>query len=494
MKLLNDGQHGSIPQRKATDPIMLTQLTTALCRVLKHNLAKFDNDASACYDRIIVALGMLAARRCGMPETTVQTHADCLKLMKYTIKTVHGVSESNYHGTTFKPLFGTGQESGASPSVWLTLVVVLMNTLDRIVPERMSFQSPNSSEGHDRLIDAFVDDTYLGFTDPGLITLETMIAKLNHIAQTWEKILFYSGGALNLSKCSWYTVYWDWKKGRPPLRMIHKDDPTLTMATQGQTTDLSAIRRMETSDVSRILGVYLAPDGNFFDQLRVLKTKADGYAIRLRSPKLTPRDIQIFHKTMYSPAMRYVLPCLAIDEEELGPVQTQVISAMLQKLGYSSKLPTAIRYGPAELGGLEFLDLQTELGISTLKYMRNKIYSNTEAGKLMLLNVKYSQIESGMSEPILEHPGIQIRYLTPTWITSICQFILQHNLTISLTDTFTVLLRGPKDKCLMNRDALSRYSTQQQHDINLVRLYLQIITLSDRSQQDGISACCYHLK
>ncbi len=36
-------------------------------------------------------------------------------------------------------------------------------------------------------------------------------------------------------------------------------------------------------------------------------------------------------KTMYSPAMRYVLPCLAIDEEELGPVQTQVISAMLQK-------------------------------------------------------------------------------------------------------------------------------------------------------------------
>ncbi|KAI2511178.1 hypothetical protein MHU86_3143 [Fragilaria crotonensis] len=132
--------------------------------------------------------------------------------------------------------------------------------------------------------------------------------------------------------------------------------------------------------------------------------------------------------------MRYVLPCLAIDEEELGPVQTQVITAMLQKLGYSSKLPTAIRYGPAELGGLDLLDLRTELGISTLKYMRNEIYSNTEAGKLMLLNVKYSQIESGMSEPILEYPGIQISYLTPTWITSIRQFIFQHNLTIlSLT-------------------------------------------------------------
>ncbi|KAI2512439.1 hypothetical protein MHU86_1892 [Fragilaria crotonensis] len=268
LKLLNDGQHGSIPQRKATDPIMLTQLTTDLCRILKHNLARFDNDASACYDRIIVALGMLAARRCGMPDTAIQTHADSLRLMKYTIKTVHGVSESNYHGTTFEPLFGTGQGSGASPSVWLTLVVVLMNTLDKIVPERMKFQSPDSTMRHNRLIDAFVDDTSLGFTDPGLITLETMIGKLNHIAQTWEKLLFYSGGALNLSKCSWYTMYWDWKQGRPILRPMETDDPRLTLYTQGKTNDPIPIKRNSVHQSSRILGVYLAPDGNFADQLR----------------------------------------------------------------------------------------------------------------------------------------------------------------------------------------------------------------------------------
>lgn len=55
---------------------MLTQLTTDLCRILKHNLARFDNDASACYVRINVDLGMPAAHRCGMPDTVVQTHAD----------------------------------------------------------------------------------------------------------------------------------------------------------------------------------------------------------------------------------------------------------------------------------------------------------------------------------------------------------------------------------------------------------------------------------
>ena len=59
--------------------------------------------------------------------------------------------------------------------------------------------------------------------------------------------------------------------------------------------------------------------------------------------------------------MRYVLPCLAIDEEELGHVQTKVVTSMLQKLGYPSTLPTEIRYGPVELGGLGLIDLRTEL-------------------------------------------------------------------------------------------------------------------------------------
>jgi len=61
MDLLNSGQHGSVPRRTTMDPIMLTQLTTDLCHVLKIDLARFDNDATACYDRIIVALGMMAA-------------------------------------------------------------------------------------------------------------------------------------------------------------------------------------------------------------------------------------------------------------------------------------------------------------------------------------------------------------------------------------------------------------------------------------------------
>ncbi len=90
------------------DPIMLAQLTSDLSRILKMNMARFDNDTSACYDQVIV-LGMLAARRCGMPETAISTHSSVLKFMRYAVKTMHGVSIQQYSGTEDEALFGTGQ-------------------------------------------------------------------------------------------------------------------------------------------------------------------------------------------------------------------------------------------------------------------------------------------------------------------------------------------------------------------------------------------------
>jgi hypothetical protein len=492
--LLNNGQHGSVPRRTAMDPIMLTELTTDLCRTLKHNLARFDNDASACYDRIIVALGMLAARRCGMPTNAVSTHASALQYMKYKVKTIHGISEETYHKTQDSPLFGTGQGSGASPAVWLTLVVTLMNTLDRVIKHRMTFASPDSLSTHTRLVDAFVDDTSLGFTDTGSLSLEDLTATLSTIAQTWENLLFYSGGSLNLQKCSWYAMYWAWKNCRPYLLPINPTDHDLQLSTQGNNDTSTTIRRWPLNKANRILGVYLSPDGDFTTQLQILKKKADAFAYTLRSPRLTPQDIITFHRTTYGPSMRYVLPALSVDEEELSMVQSKILSAILNKLGHTSKLPTEIRHGPIEMGGLALIDLRTEVGISQLKYMRDAIYSDSEAGKLIIMSLKYSQIEAGIAEPLLENPQIHLQYLTPTWLLSIRQYLYQHNLTVSITDVLKAPLKGRFDQCIMSSPSLANYTKSQQIDLNLVRLYLQITTLSDMTESDGLHACKYNIK
>ena len=345
LRLFNNNQHGSRRNRTSLDPVHLQLLSMDLCRLLKLNMASFDNDARACYDRIIVALGMLAARRLGMPVNAIRTHATSLKLMKYFVKTVYGISEMNYKGTPLEPLFGTGQGSGASPAVWLTLVVLLLDCLDTLITSRMKFQSPDGKTFHERLAEAFVDDTSMGHTDDGSLRHSEMIKELQHIAQTWEKLLHYSGGALNLKKCHWWLLFWEWIDGRPTLRPRRDTDPTIQLTT-GQSTTNQTIKRRDVDQANRILGVYLAPSGDFSKQLKILRTKAKTYAIRLRKSRLTPGETYTFYRTTYLPAMTYVLPAVACDEEELHTVQAAVIPSLLQKLGAHSKYPIALRHGP----------------------------------------------------------------------------------------------------------------------------------------------------
>ena len=166
--------------------------------------------------------------------------------------------------------------------------------------------------------------------------------------------------------------------------------------------------------------------------------------------------------------MRYSLPALATNEESLHQVQTKILATMLQRLGVSSKIPTAIRHGPEELAGMALIDLQTESGIETIQCLRNAVYKDTGAGRLMTLTLQLSQLESGISSPLLEYPEKMISYLTPTWITSIRQFLYLHNITIKLTIQLTPQMRGGHfDKCIMDSKEVERYSPQQKLDLNL---------------------------
>jgi hypothetical protein len=423
LDLLHPSQHGSIPGRSPIDPIMLTQLPTDLCRILHHDLARFDNDASACYDRIIVALGMLAARRCGMPKNAIRLRADALKFMQYAVKTAYAVSESNYAGTPFAPLFGTGQGSGASPAVWLSLVVLLLHTFDRIVPHRMHFEPISGGRPHSRSSDAFVDDTSVGFTSSeDDVSYTDLITRLEFVAQSWEKLLHLSGRKLNLKKCSYFVLHWEWRNGRPVLRPILPTDPQ-TSLTQGQSETRYEIRQTSPDTSLRMLGVMLNPIGDFTDQHNIMKSKADQFASRLRSPRLTENDIEIFHRSIYIPSMRYSLATLATNEDEISRVQSRINRVILQRLHLRSTIPTALRYGPIELGGLGLYDLRTEFGIETLKFLRNALYSDSEAGNLIRLNLDYSQREAGVGFYHLEKPSTYISYLTPSWILSVRQFL-----------------------------------------------------------------------
>jgi hypothetical protein len=68
---MNDQQHGSRPRRMTIDALLLARFEKYLIRQLKMNSAHMDNDATGCYDRIIVSLGIIACRRLGIPPSAI---------------------------------------------------------------------------------------------------------------------------------------------------------------------------------------------------------------------------------------------------------------------------------------------------------------------------------------------------------------------------------------------------------------------------------------
>ena len=58
LKCLNDGQYGSRPNRRATDPVFLEEIQYEISRATRTSLAITSYDTMACYDQIIPSVAM----------------------------------------------------------------------------------------------------------------------------------------------------------------------------------------------------------------------------------------------------------------------------------------------------------------------------------------------------------------------------------------------------------------------------------------------------
>jgi hypothetical protein len=149
--------------------------------------------------------------------------------------------------------------------VWLSLVVILLTALMVLAPLAMSFVDPWEDIHEEQNADSCVDDTSNGCNDAHLdkpMPYAELIAMAQAGAQIWERLLYSSGSALELKKCFWYLIYWQWVNGRPQMAM-NLLSPGIIALTSGNVPNYQVIPRLEVWEARRTLGVRPAPDGNY---------------------------------------------------------------------------------------------------------------------------------------------------------------------------------------------------------------------------------------
>jgi hypothetical protein len=81
-----------------------TILTHELCKIQKLNGAVINNDAKACFDRIIENMSNLACMREGLSPKIDAKHAQTFQQMRYYVKTKNGCGPE-YNGHSSPELF-----------------------------------------------------------------------------------------------------------------------------------------------------------------------------------------------------------------------------------------------------------------------------------------------------------------------------------------------------------------------------------------------------
>jgi hypothetical protein len=289
--LLNNSLYGARPGRTAHDPVGLEEFVSEITRLSRKPCIKNAEDATACYDRIIPGVGNLASRAHGMHKFVALVQGHTLEEVRYHLKTKLGISTENYQHSKISPIYGTGQGSGNSPTVWLVISSILFNCYESIAHGAI-FESPDRSLRLKLYRAGFVDDTasYVNrFCDNNPPSPATMIAMLTHDSQLWSDLLWTSGGALELPKCVYH--YWQYK-------FTAEGKPFLQNGQIGPNVEIQVGDRSRSETVPaksayvsyRTLGYHKSPCGSQKSQYKVLKKNCDNHARIVSSSAMTRQE------------------------------------------------------------------------------------------------------------------------------------------------------------------------------------------------------------
>jgi hypothetical protein len=286
----------------------------------------------------------------------------------------------------------------------------LIKALTKIA-QCVEFYNPDKSIKISSTMDGFVDDKTGGVNDQAREISMTKRELRDHLekdAQSWEKLLFSSGGTLELKKCFYYLATWKWDvEGEATLETPEEQQgqgiDQLQM-TSGNATTTTPITHLAPSKGHRTLGVRLALDGNMDMEFDFVKKKADKLATGLFASKISRFDARLAKGSSVKSSLSYSLVATTFTYDQCGKIDSLIRRALLAKTGFNRNLPKVIAHGPAILGGLNRMNVYTEQAVSKITFVLAQIRHQTQLGSQILIALQYDHLITGLSQPTLMDP------------------------------------------------------------------------------------------
>ena len=136
----------------------------------------------------------------------------------------------------------------------------------------------------------YVDDVTLGTSVPRDQPQSeySVYKQIRRMGQLWEKLLYITGGRLELSKCFWISITWKWTGGKP--RMVHKKTSRKEMRLrESESKELILIPRKTGREFEKRLGVWSSCDGKWNKEVHQWIQYSREFSQRIKGKNLSRR-------------------------------------------------------------------------------------------------------------------------------------------------------------------------------------------------------------
>jgi hypothetical protein len=220
------------------------------------------------------------------------------------------------------------------------------------------------------------------------------------------------------------------------------------------------------------------------EQIKDLKVKCNQMASIYNQTYFNSNDARQGFTTVYTPSICYPLATTSISQQTLQNIQKPVISSVLSRMGFNQHMPRAVVFASKYRGGIGLLDLYSEQGASQIKLLITNLRSNTYLHNTIHILLESYQVATGM----IGNPLIDLRkhtYVQSPWIQSLRSFLKEINGAIIIPKLNQQHRLRLHDRAIMDIANTSVYKRSQLESINACRLYLQVMTLAEITNDAG---------
>ena len=391
--LISDAQYGGRKKRMAQSVVLNRLCYYNISHQTLQKCAFMDDDARACYDRIVTSLNSLECQKWGLSKNITDFTNKFNESQNYHVRSAYGISKDSYSFEQESPTQGSGQGVSWAGSRWTNTCTTICNVMER-ENTGMRFVDPTGDIVVTKTIDLFVDDTATGVTENNIALGESTLEHLEKDEQKHALLLYASGHLLALYKRIFYFSKYKLKGTKFVHTSIEESPGELHLKPKfdGYT---ESIRRLEPDDAHETLGIFVTITNNQSKQLSVLKDIVKEWTRKIQSSPLSNEDKLVAYTDYLEAKLLYVLPLCSLTYVQCQELDKLLSSTLFNIHGFQKNTNRNVLYMSEELGGLSIYSVYHLQGVSKLQFFLKHYREEDTTGQL--LETRYTQLEAGVS-------------------------------------------------------------------------------------------------